>query len=174
MQVTFSVALTCTLRKPTCLMHHAQYSALQAVCNMYSSLHLVLQHNYNADQGSSPCRAPYDYNYRPVHSAAPRPTSLGSVLTYGSPLVTQYYHSEVSEKRRSPGKHEKQDGYSQVRRGHVDPHVDGERVQEGEQTGLLLHGLAVQNADTCVRQMPVHTTFHRAVLVQGLCRNICR
>ncbi len=50
---------------------------------------------------------------------------------------------------RAPGQDEEQHGDAQVGRGHVDPHVQGERWQEGEQVGRLLDGLAVQYADAC-------------------------
>lgn len=49
----------------------------------------------------------------------------------------------------SPGQNEEQDGHSQVSSGDIDPHVDGERLQESEERGLFLDRLAEENADAC-------------------------
>lgn len=52
----------------------------------------------------------------------------------------------------SPGKYEEQDWHAQVGSGHVDPYIDGERVEKCEETGLLFYELAVEDADTCEGQ----------------------
>lgn len=46
-----------------------------------------------------------------------------------------------------PRQDEEQNGDAQVRCGHVDPDVQGERRQEGKQIRRLLYGLGEQYAD---------------------------
>lgn len=49
----------------------------------------------------------------------------------------------------SPGENEEQNGHPQVCGGHIDPYVDGERLQESEERCLFFDRLAEEDADTC-------------------------
>ena len=48
----------------------------------------------------------------------------------------------------SPSQYKKKDGYSQVSGGHVDPHVQGQRGQKGEEVGRFLDGLLEQDPNS--------------------------
>jgi hypothetical protein len=49
----------------------------------------------------------------------------------------------------SPGQNEEKYGHSQVGGGDIDPHVDGERLQESEERSLFFNRLAEEDADAC-------------------------
>ena len=51
-----------------------------------------------------------------------------------------------------PGEDEEEDGDTEVGHGRVDPHVQGQRREEGEQVGRLLLRLLVEDADAQVHE----------------------
>ena len=51
-----------------------------------------------------------------------------------------------------PGEEEEEERHGEVGRDDVDPHVEGERGEEGEEVGVLLGGLLVQNGHAEVHE----------------------